>query len=180
MFFFCFFLFVSFFFLHQTFPFSLSPLISLSLSLFFRSPSHSIRYLVWAPGNCASVRLALQLASDSLVLKIDSSVEQEWYYPLLEPFEHYVPIEANETFVGVEEGVAWAEARPRESRRIVLAANAFARKYLSARGRYCYAAQLLSEFVARYEGGSEEVVVLPEGAEAVPGVADRPELEEPE
>ena len=142
--------------------------------------SFLLRYLVWAPGNCASVRLALQLASDSLVLKIDSSGEEEWYYPLLKPFEHYVPIAANETYVGVAEGVAWAEARPREARAVVLAANAFAEKFLSARGRYCYAAQLLSEFVSRYEGGSEGVVMLPEGAEAVPGVADRPELEEPE
>ena len=28
------------------------------------------KYLVWAPGNCASVRLALQLASDAAVLKV--------------------------------------------------------------------------------------------------------------
>ena len=28
------------------------------------------KYLVWVPGNCASVRLALQLASDALVLKV--------------------------------------------------------------------------------------------------------------
>ena len=82
--------------------------------------------------------------------------------------------------MGVEEGIAWAEARPAEARAIVLAANAFAEKFLSSRGRYCYAAQLLSEFASRYEGGSDRVVVLPERAVAVPGVADRPELEEPE
>lgn len=98
----------------------------------------------------------------------------------MKPFKHYVPIEANETFVGVEGGIAWAEAHPRETREIVLAANAFAEKFLSSRGRYCYAAQLLSEFVSRYDGGSEKVAVLPERAVAVPGVADRPELEEPE
>lgn len=28
------------------------------------------KYLVWVPGNCASVRLALQLASDAAVLKV--------------------------------------------------------------------------------------------------------------
>jgi hypothetical protein len=168
------------------FPSSLS--LSLSSNL---NKTTTFRYLVWAPGNCASVRLALQLASDSLVLKIESSGEQEWYFPLLKPFVHFVPIEANETFVGVEEGIRWAEAHPREARQIVLNANAFAEKFLSARGRYCYAAQLLSEFSSRYEkegegggrgggGGEGAVVVLPEGAVAVPGVADRPELEEPE
>ena len=167
-------------------PASFSPRPFLS-SFFFppapptrKRPPSPARYLVWAPGNCASVRLALQLASDSLVLKIDSSGEREWYYPLLVSYKHYVPIEANETFVGVEGGIAWAEAHPREAREIVLAANAFAEKFLSSRGRYCYAAQLLSEFASRYEGGSEQVVVLPEGAVAVPGVANRPELEEPE
>ena len=30
------------------------------------------KYLVWVPGNCASVRLALQLASDAAVLKVIS------------------------------------------------------------------------------------------------------------
>ena len=28
------------------------------------------KYLVWVPGNCASVRLAIQLASDAAVLKV--------------------------------------------------------------------------------------------------------------
>lgn len=35
------------------------------------------KYVVWATGNCASVRLAKQLASDALVMKIDSD-EFEW------------------------------------------------------------------------------------------------------
>ena len=35
------------------------------------------KYLVWAPGNCASVRLAKQLAADALVMKLESN-ETEW------------------------------------------------------------------------------------------------------
>lgn len=33
------------------------------------------KYLVWVPGNCASVRLALQLASDAAVLKVQHPLQ---------------------------------------------------------------------------------------------------------
>ena len=81
------------------------------------------KYLVWVPGNCASVRLAKQLAADALVMKLDSD-EVEWYYPLLRPNEHFVPIWVNRTApdtnlsqitassVGIAEAVRWAEAHP--------------------------------------------------------------------
>ena len=36
------------------------------------------KYVVWVPGNCASVRLALQLASDALVLKVNPRAHF-WY-----------------------------------------------------------------------------------------------------
>ena len=71
------------------------------------------RYTVWVAGNCASVRLARQLASDALVLKLVSP-EIEWYYPLLKPGEHYLPVwvEGNET--GLPEVVSWAKSHPLE------------------------------------------------------------------
>lgn len=49
------------------------------------------KYLLWVPGNCASLRLAAQLLSDAAVLKLDSP-EIEWYYPLLRPWVHYIPV----------------------------------------------------------------------------------------
>ena len=49
------------------------------------------RYSVWVPGNCASVRLAKLLASDTVVMKLVSP-EIEWYYPLLQPGRHYLPV----------------------------------------------------------------------------------------
>ena len=98
------------------------------------------KYLVWVPGNCASVRLAKQLASDALVMKLDSD-EFEWYYPLLRPHEHYVPVWVNNTdpkgnlsaisgaSVGLAEAVRWAEDHPLEvwSCCIVLSSCALAR-----------------------------------------------------
>lgn len=83
------------------------------------------KYLVWAPGNCASVRLAKQLAADALVLKLNS-VEHEWYYPLLQPYQQFVPVWVNTTgpqgnlsllnasSVGIAEAVRWAEGHPQE------------------------------------------------------------------
>ena len=49
------------------------------------------KYLLWTPGNCASLRLAAQLLSDAAVLKLDSP-ELEWYYPLLTPYSEYIPV----------------------------------------------------------------------------------------
>lgn len=125
------------------------------------------RYLVWAPGNCASVRLALQLASDALVLKIESP-ESEWYYPMLKPGVHYLPLHANATSVDLEEAVRWAEAHPAAVRRMVDAASAFARTHLSARGRDCYTMRLLAAWRALTVRGGQEGLELPPGVEYTP------------
>lgn len=66
------------------------------------------------PGNCAAIRLPSQLASDTAVLMLDSP-EIEWYYPLLRPYEHYIPVTVkNESFVDVESAIKWAESHPLE------------------------------------------------------------------
>ncbi len=44
------------------------------------------------------------------------SRELEWYYPLLQPWEHYIPLTANESWVNLEEAIGWAEAHPAEAR----------------------------------------------------------------
>lgn len=127
------------------------------------------RYLVWAPGNCASVRLALQLASDAVVLKIESP-EVEWYYPLLRPGVHYIPLHANATSVDLAAAVGWAESHPVEAGRIARAATAFARRHLSARGRDCYTLRLLAAWRALTvrEGAAGQGLALPEGVEYTP------------
>ena len=79
-------------------------------------------------------------------MQIDSP-ELEWYYPLLKPYEHYIPMVANESWVNLEEVIGWAEAHQEEVAKIVENATAFAIRYLSAQGRsvlkacsmYCFA-----------------------------------------
>ena len=67
-------------------------------------------------------------------MQIDSP-ELEWYYPLLKPYEHYIPMVANESWVNLEEVIGWAEAHQEEVAKIVENATAFAIRYLSAQGR---------------------------------------------
>ena len=63
------------------------------------------------------------------------SPELEWYYPLLKPYEHYIPMVANESWVNLEEVIGWAEAHQAEVAGIVDNATAFAVRYLSTQGR---------------------------------------------
>ncbi len=111
-------------------------------SLTFEEQVAMYKYLIWAPGNCASVRLALQLASDAAVFKIVND-EVEWYYPLLNPFVHYIPLVANSTHINLEEMMYWARHHQDEVNTIIQKANDFAKLYLSPTGRDCYAMQLI-------------------------------------
>lgn len=61
--------------------------------------------------------------------------ELEWYYPLLKPYKHYIPMVANESWVNLEEVIGWAEAHQDDVAKIVDNATAFAVRYLSAQGR---------------------------------------------
>lgn len=128
-----------------------------------REQVNTYKYQAWLPGNCASVRLALQLASDAAVFKIENE-ETEWYYPLLKPYVHYIPITANETHTDVLQQLAWAETHQQHVRRIVLAANDFASTYLTGHGRDCYFMQLL----LRYHQLTTGKLQLPKNVKKLP------------
>jgi hypothetical protein len=61
-------------------------------------------------------------------LQIDSQ-ETEWYYPLLKPNVHYIPMVANGSWVNLEEVIGWAEQHQEEVAKIVDSATAFATRY---------------------------------------------------
>ncbi len=61
-------------------------------------------------------------------MQIDSP-ETEWYYPLLKPYVHYIPMVANESWVNLEEVIGWAEHHQEEVAKIVENATAFATRY---------------------------------------------------
>ena len=121
------------------------------------------KYQVWAPGKCASIRLALQLAADAAVFKIEHE-DQEWYYPMLKPYVHYIPFVASENQTNLLDQLKWAEQHPIEVQNIVSNANAFAHKYLSSQGRDCYFVQLL----LRYHNLTTDQVMVPTNAKRPP------------
>ena len=95
--------------------------------------------------NCASIRLALQLAADAAVFKVEHD-DMEWFYPLLKPYVHYIPVTANATHTDLLDKMDWAERHPNVVRHIAISANQFARRFLSNTARDCYFMQLAQTF----------------------------------
>ena len=110
-----------------------------------REQVNRYKYQAWLPGNCASIRLSVQLAADSAVFKVEHD-DMEWYYPLLKPYIHYIPFVANETHTNLLDQLNWAESHQEAVRAIVVSANAFAHRYLSGPARDCYFMQLLLRY----------------------------------
>ena len=52
------------------------------------------KYLLHIDGNLASSRLASELHVGSTIFKQDS-FSSEYFYPLLRPWEHYIPLATN-------------------------------------------------------------------------------------
>ena len=109
------------------------------------------KYVVNVEGNCAALRLRRLLASPSAVMFVQSD-EIEWYYPLLKPYVHYIPVRfwasggAEGFLVDLAKKVRWAEAHPERVAAIVREANEFARFYLSRQGAECFAMQMLDAY----------------------------------
>ena len=54
------------------------------------------KYIVNVEGNCAALRLKHLLAGPSAVFFVQSD-EIEWFYPLLMPYVHYIPVSFSRT-----------------------------------------------------------------------------------
>lgn len=112
------------------------------------------KYIINADGHCAALRLRQLLASDSVVFWIESS-EIEWFYPLLTPYVHYIPLQfdkgADDPLPNIVETVAWAEQNPQTMATIVENANTFAMKLLSEHALTCYSLQLFDEYAKLFQ-----------------------------
>jgi protein glucosyltransferase len=113
-----------------------------------RVPWHATchyRYLLNLDGNAAASRLASLFHTGSAVFLANSPF-YEWWYPLLKPWVHYVPV--GRTLDDLVDRVLWANAHPNEVAAIGAAGAAFARQHLHTHGVACYWWQLLTEFAA--------------------------------
>lgn len=108
------------------------------------------KFIISADGHCATGRLRHLLASDSVVFWMVSD-KVEWFYSLLIPYVHYVPIryETNNAELTSEDIIAklqWAEDHPAQAAAIVKNANEFAHFHLTQQGLQCYSIQLFDEY----------------------------------
>ena len=99
------------------------------------------RYLLHVDGNVASSRLASTMHLGGTIFR-QQSFSSEYFYPLLQPWVHYVPLEPS--LRDLDDRLAWAQAHQREAKAIADAAAAFARQHLHTRSVACYWWQLLS------------------------------------
>ena len=103
----------------------------------------NFKYLLHVDGNVASSRLASELHVGSVIFKQDS-FSSEYFYPLLTPYVHYVPVAVN--LEDVEQKLRWVKAHPRKARRIADEGRRFAKEHLHVGSISCYWWQLLSAF----------------------------------
>ena len=105
----------------------------------------SYKYLLNLDGNAAASRLASLFHTGSAVFLADSPFF-EWWYPLLRPWVHYVPVDR--ALRDVVERVRWANDHPAEVAAIAARGKAFAQQHLTTWGVACFWWQLLTEFAA--------------------------------
>ena len=115
------------------------------------------KYIITADGNCISHRMKDLLSSDSAVFWIQS-FQEEWYYPLLVPGVHYLPVQYEPTLFPKEAGldlndlVRWAVHHAAEVAQLVDNARAFARLHLSTVGQRCFVVRFLQKYHEMLQG----------------------------
>ena len=77
---------------------------------------------------------------------IADSPFKEFFYPMLEPYVHYVPV--GRALEDLVERVQWANAHPAEVAAIAARGQAFARRHLHTRAVACFWWQLLTAIAA--------------------------------
>lgn len=112
------------------------------------------KYIINADGHCAALRMRQLLASDSAVLWVETN-QIEWFYPLLQPFVHYIPVryldyEADDPLRDLITKIEWAERNPKKVQAIIRNANKFATSHLSDHAIMCYSVQLLDEYAGLF------------------------------
>lgn len=100
----------------------------------------SFRYLASVDGNGWAARLPFLLCSGSLVIKQESELEEFWY-SLLKPYEHYLPVARD--LRDLEEKVLWARAHDAKAKRMADAAGELIRTVLTEEFFDVFAAEVV-------------------------------------
>lgn len=131
--------------------------------------------IVYADGWCASTRLDQLLYSDALVMLV-TTPRVLWYFPLLQPWRHYVPLMYEPTLYPREQGVnfiqmwSWVRQHPEQVRSVVQESTLFAERHLSRQGKTCYSVRLLLAY-AENIADAERIEALFKKADGIYGTA---------
>lgn len=102
------------------------------------------KYLVDIDGGaCTFERYYWLLLSNSVVLK-QITPNRQWYYGMLEPYKHYIPVK--EDLSDLMEQIRWAKEHDSEAKRIAENATDFVMQHLSAEDIYLYLYHLICEY----------------------------------
>lgn len=94
---------------------------------------------------CPASRYGPGLFLGSLILR-PASEYYEFFYPLLEPYRHYVPMHAN--LSDMLEKIQWARDHDAEAERIAATGRALAAEALSEASVTCYLGLLVTQYAS--------------------------------
>ena len=100
------------------------------------------KYCINLPGHSCAYRLSCQLFSGSLVLSYPCE-NKLWFFDMLEPYVHYIPIEKEFSIDDLKEKIRWCKENDEKCKEIVKNARKFAEKYLSRDGILDYLQKVL-------------------------------------
>ncbi|MAI14518.1 MAG: hypothetical protein CMM15_10900 [Rhodospirillaceae bacterium] len=106
------------------------------------------KYILHLPGHTAAYRLSLEMFYGSVIFIYPSS-NYLWFYKMLKPWKHYIPLEEELSKDDLLTKLKWCREHDREAEEIANNAREFAKKYLSREGILNY---LQALFWKLYEG----------------------------
>ena len=94
------------------------------------------KYIINIDGNGVAYRFTRELGFKSVILKVQST-KQIWYFPLLKPYIHYVPIK--EDLSDLADKIEWCKLNDSKCKLIADNAYEFYKKYINKDGiaNYC-------------------------------------------
>jgi hypothetical protein len=106
------------------------------------------KYILHLPGHTCAYRLSLEMFMGSVILYYPSP-NRLWFFHLLEPWVHYVPIEKEFDEEEICEKIRWCKENDEKCKEIVKNAREFADKHLTRDGILDFLQQLLTSLSSK-------------------------------
>uniref|UniRef100_A0A6C0KQI6 Glycosyl transferase CAP10 domain-containing protein n=1 Tax=viral metagenome TaxID=1070528 RepID=A0A6C0KQI6_9ZZZZ len=100
------------------------------------------RYILHIEGHVCAFRLSLELSMGSTILLVESEYKL-WFFHLLKPYEHYVPVKKD--LSDLMDKIKWCRENDGKCKDIAYNAKIFFEKYLNKNGILDYLQSLLSQ-----------------------------------